>query len=185
MQRVLIVSLAVGGAVACSEPVRTEGVDLARLAAPGGSTFVLARIEDQTREPFAIFDHVCEGGVRLVQTFRDTLTLWQDGSARRAMVGEQLIDGVPQPGTRNHFIAKGRWGPWQPQNVQYYSNGQSIRLYLASEHPAGPNYDMPFRVVGPDTLINRAALGGWCAGPEAGTGPRGDSRHAEFVYVRR
>jgi hypothetical protein len=185
MRRILAVWMAVGSVVACSEPVLSKArFDLARLAATEGSTFVLARIENQTREPFALFDHICAGGARVVTMLRDTITLWPDGSARRAMASEQLVDGVAQPGESHRFVATGKWAVWDAQKVYYYSDGPSIQLFLTPDNYHAGGYMMPLRLAGPDSLNNWAALGGWCAGPETWPTVGGDARHAEFLYVR-
>lgn len=177
--------LVVGSAVACSESLMSgPRFDVARLVASGGSTFVLARIETQTREPFALFDHICTGG-HVVTTLRDSITLWPDGTARRAMASEHLVDGVAQPDASYHFVATGQWATWDAKNVYYYSDRQTIRLFLAPENYHGAGYTMPLRLASEDSLNTLGALGGWCAGPEVWPSKVGDSRDAEFLYVRR
>ncbi|MDQ3699259.1 MAG: hypothetical protein M3373_14740 [Gemmatimonadota bacterium] len=178
MRPALLVALAVSSGLACSELVRPSAP-----ADPTG-TYVLARIEDQTVEPLFTFDHVCEGGIRVVRTLRDTITLEADGTARRATVSEWLSDGAPTPGDSHHRIATGRWGRSRPVNVHYYSDGPSIAMLLTPSDSLSPGYTMRFRLRGPDSLTNLGPIGGLCAGmpPEPW---RGDSRTAEFWYVRQ
>lgn len=177
-------SLGAAVMVACAEPP-SGPADVARLASPSGTVYVLARVEAQTAEPLVTFDHRCADGVRHVSTVRDTVTLWADGTARRAFRLEHLVDGVVARST--HFVATGTWAPLaRHRNVHYYSDGPSIELMLLTAgSPAGGRYEMLFRHDGAAGLTNIGALGGRCDGGTPGTPGAEDSRRAEFLYSRR
>ena len=180
------VTLACGAPSGPADGAADRGAaDVARLASASGAVYVLARVEAQAAEPVVTFDHRCADGRRWVSTVRDTVTLWADGTARRAFRLEHLADGVVARST--HIVATGTWAPLaRHRNVQYYSDRPSIALtLLTAGAPEGGRYEMLFRRDGAAGLTNIGALGGRCDGGTPGTPGVEDSRRAEFLYSRR
>jgi hypothetical protein len=143
-------------------------------------TYVLARIDDDPRDPPVVFDHVCAQGLHVVWTLRDTLVLRADGTASRGLVMEWLENGVPVPSLEFRHRADGPWGRYTGGAGAYYARGPSVwaRLWPVTA-PSAPPYTLYFRLLAPDTLGHLSRVGGSC-----GSDPH-DGRTAEFRYVRR
>lgn len=168
------------GMLACTSPVSPRGedaeTDLAafdRTVRNGARTFVLLKVESQSREPFVTFDMVCDG-VRYEFAVRDTIQFTPDSGVRRASVHERRTDGELIQATG--FTARGKWAPYGGTEHFYYSEGAAIQLTLTPENYPGRDYVLLFRVEAESMLSRLAALGGDCG--VAG----GSARFAPWFY---
>jgi hypothetical protein len=138
-------------------------------------TFVLSSAENQRSAPIVTLDLRCPTG-RIQSQIRDSIFLRADGSARRAFVLEQIIDG--RVNNSWHNAAVGTWEPYTRSDAWYYKDGPSIQLNLANESGVGGAYKMWFRLSDPRVLTTMTAMGGSCPGFSD------KARHAEFGYTR-
>jgi hypothetical protein len=182
MRRSVLVLSAVAIAACRSpgEPVdqlsAVEDPVFAELRSRGDQTFVLTSAEQQGAAPIVTVDLQCAAG-RYQHQVRDSLMLRGDGTARRAIVFEQLTDG--RVSNSSHMTASGTWRPFNaPSFWWYYGEAPSVELTLKLDSGLGSPYTMYLRTRGANTLTSMMPMGGSCPGFTD------KARHAEFTFLR-
>lgn len=159
--------------IACSgssEPVPPGEDSFAALLAGTAQTFVLGIVEDQRTDPIITFDHQC-AGIRRQTLVRDTIQLFPNGDARRALQIEHRADGEVVGGS--YIVASGGW----TASSRSFASGSHVSLQLTP--PTSSSYLMTLKVIGRAGLSTYSALGGVCSGSTL------DGRNAEFFWTNR
>lgn len=171
--------VALAGLMSCAE-VAAPNDALSLLKgelAKGPAVYVLAQVGDKIMEPMVTLDIQC-GNVHETNAVVDTLTIFADGTARRAIRSVLTVNGVEQAGAVS--VSPGLWVPIKARNIYYYSDSPSIAVTVFSGADRIP-FDLNFRLRGTTALTQLQGMGGGvCAG-----GALPNTPNVEWVYTRR